>query len=222
MTRWLSPVVMLVAMLLTLTLTACPQERSPVSPVALSDAGSPSVEAKADAGRPRAADPKVLVVNGCLSCHLEDMLAQQRLTQAQWKKVVDKMVKWGALVEPSEVEPLAAYLANIYGLDAGPFEPSTLEASRAAEEIAKLPESGPPGSADRGREIYATMCGDCHGPTARGLVGVALADKPIIDRPSDFMKVLDQGRGKMPPTPLSATEAADVRAHLRSLRNPPH
>ncbi len=31
----------------------------------------------------------------CLICHTEDLIASQRLTPAQWKAEVEKMVNWG-------------------------------------------------------------------------------------------------------------------------------
>jgi cytochrome c5 len=47
----------------------------------------------------------------CLSCHESDLIAQQRLTRAAWARSVDKMVRWGALVESDEREPMLDYLA---------------------------------------------------------------------------------------------------------------
>ena len=62
-----------------------------------------------------AEEGRALVKNACLSCHSEEMLAQQRLTPAQWTKIVTKMVGWGANLEPKDTAPLIAWLAATYG-----------------------------------------------------------------------------------------------------------
>jgi cytochrome c553 len=51
------------------------------------------------------------VVARCLSCHETDLIVQQRLSRAGWGRTVDKMVRWGAVVEPAEREPMLDYLA---------------------------------------------------------------------------------------------------------------
>ncbi len=48
----------------------------------------------------------------CVSCHEADLIVQQRLSRAGWEREVDKMVRWGAVVEPSERTPLVEYLAR--------------------------------------------------------------------------------------------------------------
>ena len=51
------------------------------------------------------------VTTRCLSCHESDLIVQQRLSRAGWVRSVDKMVRWGAVVEPAEREPMLDYLA---------------------------------------------------------------------------------------------------------------
>ena len=184
---------------------------------------SASASASADAGASAsAADGRALVVGACLSCHSEHMLAQQRLTQAQWSKVVTKMVGWGANLEPTEVAPLVAYLSSSYGPDAGPYEAETMPAADApAELVATGDDPFPPGDAARGRVLFVDKCSGCHGVEARGHIGVSLIDRPILYRPADLARTVRRGRGKMLPLPLSDAEIGDVLAHLRSLRNPP-
>jgi cytochrome c5 len=166
-------------------------------------------------------DGHALVVAGCLSCHSEHMLAQQRLTQAQWAKVVTKMVGWGANVEPAEVAPLVAYLSASYGPDAGPYEPDAIPPTEATAELAASGDDPfPAGDAARGRALYIDKCSGCHGGDARGHIGVALIDRPFLYRAADFARTVRRGRGKMLPLPLADAEIADVLAHLRSLRNP--
>jgi hypothetical protein len=52
-----------------------------------------------------------LVTKRCLSCHESDLIAQQRLSRAGWGRSIDKMVRWGAVVESDERDPMLDYLA---------------------------------------------------------------------------------------------------------------
>src|SRR4051812_41412382 len=52
------------------------------------------------------------VARRCLTCHEPDLIAQQRLSTAAWGREVDKMIRWGAAVEPSERDAIVAYLAG--------------------------------------------------------------------------------------------------------------
>lgn len=188
-----------------------------------------SADASADAGDGAAAtatalDGKKLVRDACLSCHTEHMLAQQRLTPAQWQKTVGKMVIWGANLEPKEIDPVVAYLVSTSGLDAapGPFVPDTVPAGDALTEIAALPDDPfPPGDIERGKALFVNKCSACHGSDARGALGVALVDKPFLYRAVEFSRTVRRGRGKMIAIPLSDAEIGDVLAYLRSLRNAP-
>jgi len=198
-------------------------------------AGCPKGEnAKADASADASADAdagasanvgvegRALVAGACLSCHSEHMLAQQRLTQAQWSKVVTKMVGWGANLEPAEVAPLVSHLASSYGPDAGPYEPETMAAAEAPAELAATGDDPfPVGDAARGRALFVDKCSGCHGNDARGHIGVSLIDRPVLYRPADVARAVRRGRGKMLPLPLTDAEIGDVLSHLRSLRNAP-
>lgn len=48
----------------------------------------------------------------CLLCHEADLSYQQRLSRTGWNREVDKMVRWGAVVEEKEREPLIEFLLN--------------------------------------------------------------------------------------------------------------
>lgn len=52
-----------------------------------------------------------VVAKRCLTCHEADLMIQQRLTRTAWGRTVDKMVRWGATVEPGERDRLLDYLA---------------------------------------------------------------------------------------------------------------
>lgn len=208
--------------LLLATLPACPKETPKETPPAGDASAAAARDAASDAGSTSAMlDGRALVTSACLSCHTEEMLAQQRLTEAQWSKAVTKMVGWGANLEPVEVKPLVAYLSATYGLDAGPYEPASVAAAEAVSELVPQDEAPfPPGDAERGRTLFADRCAGCHGPEARGHIGVNLVERPILYRAADLAKTVRRGRGKMLPMPLTDAEVSDVLAHLRRLRVP--
>ena len=44
---------------------------------------------------------------------------EQRLSKAAWTKEVDKMIKWGAVVDASDHDALVDYLSGNFGVDRG-------------------------------------------------------------------------------------------------------
>jgi hypothetical protein len=48
---------------------------------------------------------------GCLTCHDDHMMRQQRLTRAQWDREVTKMTGWGAAVKPDDRNAILDYLS---------------------------------------------------------------------------------------------------------------
>jgi len=59
----------------------------------------------------------------CLECHEARIILQQRLSKAAWTKEVDKMTKWGAVVEPADRDALIDYLSANFSADKPPYEP---------------------------------------------------------------------------------------------------
>src|SRR6201984_1010918 len=58
----------------------------------------------------------------CLECHEARIILQQRLNKAAWTKEVDKMIKWGAVVEASDHDALVDYLSSNFRPDQPPYE----------------------------------------------------------------------------------------------------
>ncbi len=171
--------------------------------------------AHADPARP-ASNPSV--VNNCLMCHSEELIAQQRLTAKQWQAVVKKMIGWGAPVEAAEVEPLTAWLAAQYSLEAGPFTPAPLDVRDAEQHWQPQPD-GPlaRGTIKHGQATWTVACAACHGADARGTpTGMNLADRPILWRAADFATVVRKGRGRMPAVPLTNSDLGSLLRFLRS------
>jgi hypothetical protein len=90
---------------------------SPFSALAQKPAGA-SVLADLPAGAMQAkANP------ACLECHEARIILQQRLSKAAWTKEVDKMIKWGALVDPADRDALIDYLSANFSPDKPPYDP---------------------------------------------------------------------------------------------------
>ena len=53
----------------------------------------------------------------CTECHEARIIVQQRLSKAAWTKEVDKMIKWGALVDPQDKDTLIDYLSASFPAD---------------------------------------------------------------------------------------------------------
>lgn len=58
----------------------------------------------------------------CLECHEARIILQQRLSNAAWTKEVEKMVKWGAVVDGNDRDALIDYLSTNFSPDKGPYE----------------------------------------------------------------------------------------------------
>jgi mono/diheme cytochrome c family protein len=79
----------------------------------------------------------------CLPCHDARIIVQQRMTRVQWAKDMDKMIRWGAPVEPGDREGLIDYFAKNF--------PAT-ESAAASPVLAQAP----------GVEKVRAACLGCH------------------------------------------------------------
>jgi len=66
----------------------------------------------------------------CMECHDAGIIEQQRLSKATWTKEVDKMVKWGALVDPKDRDALIDYLSENFGTEKAPYVASRLQTTK--------------------------------------------------------------------------------------------
>src|SRR5438552_10006136 len=80
----------------------------------ISSASSPNEELPAGPMKEKAA-------GACLSCHEARIIVQQRLGKAAWTREVDKMVKWGAAVDPQDHDALVDYFAANFNPDQAPY-----------------------------------------------------------------------------------------------------
>ena len=57
------------------------------------------------------------VRTACTECHDEHIIRQQRLSSKAWAKEVDKMIKWGAVVDPADRNAFIDYLSANFPSD---------------------------------------------------------------------------------------------------------
>jgi mono/diheme cytochrome c family protein len=136
----------------------------------------------------------------CLICHGEELASHQRLSAAQWRAEVTKMIGWGAPVPAEEVDRLVEYLSATYPSDRPPAIPERI----APEEIAdafrqRVPEPMPGRDASRGQALHQQHCATCHGAEALGGdLGQNLVNVPaLLDREA-FARIVRGGRRRMP------------------------
>ena len=90
---------------------------APFSALAQKPAGA-SVVAELPAGA-----MQVKANAACLECHEARIILQQRLSKGAWTKEVDKMMKWGALVDPADRDALIDYLSANFSPDKPAYDP---------------------------------------------------------------------------------------------------
>ena len=147
----------------------------------------------------------------CQSCHSLIYIQQQRLTTGQWAATLAKMRMFGSLLDEAQVTPLATALA----IDHGPTAP--LMTFPVVDVAPFRIEKALAGDVARGKTLFDTRCFACHGPDARGTIGVNITDRPILQQPTAFMTYVKAGRGRMPPHPdLAAEQFGDLLAWLRT------
>jgi hypothetical protein len=62
------------------------------------------------------------VTTACTECHESRIISQQRLSKGAWTKEVDKMIKWGAVVDPADRDSFIEYLSINFPPDKAPEE----------------------------------------------------------------------------------------------------
>lgn len=196
--------------------------------VAMGCRNEPQPTAGAPSATPSSATPAAtevpsaesLVTLDCLPCHDELMLAQQRLTAKQWAAVVKKMQGWGSIIPPENVDMVVDYLAKKYPADGKEYDVPSVSTDVVATRFAKSDDGAfANGDTSRGEVLFKQACVVCHGPDAKGAtVGVALANRLILQHPAEFADVVRKGRGRMSGIPTIAD--ADVAAMLAYLRAP--
>jgi hypothetical protein len=76
-------------------------------------------------------------VAACSTCHEARIIVQQRLTKPAWTKEVDKMIKWGAEVDPKDRDALIDYFSANFGPDEPAYAAPRSATQSAAQTKAK-------------------------------------------------------------------------------------
>ena len=77
----------------------------------------------------------------CLECHEARIIVQQRLTKSSWTKEVDKMMKWGAVLDANDRDALIDYLSTNFTPSQPAYTaPRTAREKRPAKTTAQKPE----------------------------------------------------------------------------------
>jgi mono/diheme cytochrome c family protein len=123
-----------------IAVAACPSERKAPLPTESAAATTPAPpvidQAALLAGKLPDADPTTAVVSAqCAICHSLDYLTQQRLGEAGWKKTVEKMRKFGAILSDQEASAVVSYAGHYWNPTLPPRTFSVLEAPVGALPI---------------------------------------------------------------------------------------
>ncbi len=70
---------------------------------------APSLQGQSAGVPPGPLEAKVRTA--CTECHEARIIVQQRLSKKGWTKEVDKMIKWGAVVDPADRDAFIDYLS---------------------------------------------------------------------------------------------------------------
>ena len=109
-----------------------------VSPLLAQSGGQASRRATEDLP---AGSMQAKATTACLECHEARIILQQRLSKGAWTKELDKMTKWGAVVDPIDRDTLIGYLSTNFGPDQPPYE--ALRTSRSKTALGKTTHGNP-------------------------------------------------------------------------------
>jgi len=91
-----------------------------IAALLLASLAAPLLRAQSDSELP-AGPMQAKATTACAECHEARIIVQQRLSKAAWTKEVDKMTKWGALVDPQDRDALIDYLSTNFTADKPPY-----------------------------------------------------------------------------------------------------
>ncbi len=108
--------------------------------LALCLAASPMVLIRAQGPAPELPPSPITpkVKTACLECHDSGIIVQQRLDKKMWGKEMDKMTKWGALVQKQERDAFVDYLSTNFPADKPPAAPVYTARPNEAKKPSKV------------------------------------------------------------------------------------
>ena len=69
----------------------------------------------------------------CTQCHNASRITEQHLTRQEWSAQLDKMVRWGAEVDPQDRDALIDYFSANFG----PDQPAYVAPKTASASVSK-------------------------------------------------------------------------------------
>lgn len=143
----------------------------------------------------------------CLTCHAQNLIAIQRLNEAGWNKVLDKMEKFGVETSKDERAEILAYLKSLQPIESTNTTEYGLESSLFAGHSTTH-------DSKRGAALYKTNCATCHGENGIGDKATRLRGRRIPD--GSFEIAVTEGRGGMPSfsESLDGQAIGDIRSYL--------
>lgn len=153
--------------------------------------------------------PRELLETRCLICHSQKLIESQRLSNGQWKKVLDKMIKYGAILTSEEATALQNYLANV-SPEMTPATPARLNYLVANTNIAAKVA----GNIKRGATLFQKNCAVCHDGNGQGKIGPRIQQLSLSQE--EFSRTVLNGKRTMPAfaNVLQKTDLLDIRAFL--------
>lgn len=76
-------------------------------------------------------------ITACMECHDSSIIVQQRLSRAAWTKEMDKMIKWGVVVNAKDRDVLIDYFSVNFGPDKPPYIAPQASAAKSRVEHPK-------------------------------------------------------------------------------------
>lgn len=73
----------------------------------------------------------------CGTCHEARIIVQQRLSKAAWTKEMDKMIKWGAEVDPKDRDAMTDYFSANFGVEQAAYNAPKSAVETAPSEKSK-------------------------------------------------------------------------------------
>lgn len=71
----------------------------------------------------------------CVACHNSQIIVQQQLDRRIWTREIDKMIRWGATVDPKDRDAMIEYFAQHFPPRAAATSPAALPDGPGAEKI---------------------------------------------------------------------------------------
>jgi hypothetical protein len=113
---------------------------------------------------------KAIIIKSCTECHDLNKIIYEHRDEAGWQSTVKDMVRFGATIQPEEVAPVVAYLAQSFGPNPSPGAgtASSTTPMSGASGMAETARGNKPSDLARllpdgeGKSLILASCVQCH------------------------------------------------------------